>query len=113
MNIQSTLSWLILPLCWFAQLASAMTTTDSIAVFDMDGKQVIQDEDHVGIVNGKLTAGINYRDVGGLVGLWSPPYVSSNFMLDARVNGEKVPTSKWTWRPSPMNQWSGPKPRRW
>ncbi len=65
----------------------------------MEGKQVLQDEDHLGIVNGKLTAGINYRDVAGIGGLWAPPYVSSNFMLDGRVNGEKVPTAKWVWRP--------------
>lgn len=79
--------------------APAQTTADRIAVFDMDGKQILQDEDHVGIVNGKLTAGINYRDVAGLGGLWAPPYVSSNFLLDGRVNGEKVPTAKWRWRP--------------
>ena len=79
--------------------ASAQTTTDRMAVFDMDGKQIIQDEVHLGIVNGKLAAGINYRDVAGVGGLWSPPYVSSNFLLDGRVNGEKVPTTKWTWRP--------------
>ena len=69
------------------------------SVFDMEGKQILQDEDHLGIVNGKLTAGINYRDVAGIGGLWAPPYVSSNFMLDGRVNGRKVPTAKWIWRP--------------
>ncbi|MCX6923086.1 MAG: hypothetical protein NT154_07740, partial [Verrucomicrobia bacterium] len=69
------------------------------SVFDLDGRQIIQDEEHLGIVNGKLTAGINYRDVTGIAGLWAPPFVSSNFMLDGRVNGEKVPTAKWLWRP--------------
>jgi hypothetical protein len=78
---------------------SAWTSGNLSAVFDMDGKQVIQDEDHLGIVNGKLTVGINYRDSAGISGLWAPPYVSSNFMLDYRVNGEKVPTAKWVWRP--------------
>jgi len=79
--------------------ASAQRTADRIAVFDMVGKQILQDEDQLGIVNGKLTAGINYRDVAGISGLWAPPYVSSNFMLDGRVSGEKVPTAKWVWRP--------------
>ena len=78
---------------------SARATDNMSAVFDMDGRQVLQDEDHLGIVNGKLTAGINYRDVAGVGGLWAPPYVSSNFLLDGRVNGEKVPTMKWLWRP--------------
>ena len=81
------------------QAAPAKSVTDRTAVFDMDGRQILQDEANLGIMNGQLTAGINYRNVAGVAGLWSPPYVSSNFMFDARVNGEKVPTSKWTWRP--------------
>ncbi len=81
------------------QPGSVRTVTGPAAVFDMDGRQIIQDEDHLGIANGKMTVGINYRDVAGLAGLWTPPYVSSNFMLDGRVHGEKVRTVKWTWRP--------------
>lgn len=77
----------------------AKQVVDRAAVFDMDGRQIIQDEDDLGIINGKLTAGINYRDVAGISGLWAPPYVSSNFILDGRVRGEKVPTTKWVWRP--------------
>ncbi len=68
-------------------------------VFDMPGRSVIHDEAHLGIINGRLTTGINYRDVAGLSGLWAPPYVSSNFTLDLRVCGQKVPTTDWTWRP--------------
>ncbi len=81
------------------QAASAQNNPERVSVFDFEGKLVLQDEDHIGIVNGKMTAGINYRDIAGVGGLWAPPYVSSNFQLDARVNGEKVPTSKWLWRP--------------
>ena len=83
----------------WSQAAPAESATDRTAVFDMDGRQIIQDEANLGIINGKLTAGINYRTVAGIAGLWSPPYVSSNFMLDGRVSGEKVKASKWTWRP--------------
>ena len=71
----------------------------STEVFDMDGRQIIQDEDQLGIANGKLTVGISYRDVTGVSGLWAPPFVSSNFMLDGRVCGERVLTTKWVWRP--------------
>jgi hypothetical protein len=78
---------------------TASTPAISADVFDLEGRQIIQDEDHLGIVNGKLTTGINYRDVAGLAGLWAPPYVSSNFILEARVNGEKVTTTAWRWRP--------------
>ncbi|MCL5096583.1 MAG: hypothetical protein M1608_03420 [Candidatus Omnitrophica bacterium] len=79
--------------------APAKMVADRTAVFDMDGRRILQDENDLGIINGKLTARINCRDVAGIGGLWSPPYVSSNFVLDGRVNGEKVPAKKWTWRP--------------
>src|ERR1017187_1971273 len=81
------------------QAAIANKAADRTTVFDLEGKRILQDEDHLGIVNGKLTAGINYRDVAGLAGLWAPPFVSSNFIFDSRVDGAKVPTSKWLWRP--------------
>jgi hypothetical protein len=68
-------------------------------VFDMPGRQVIQDEGQLGIANGRTTIGVNYRDVAGISGLWAPPYVGSNFTLDVRVRGEKVNTVDWTWRP--------------
>ena len=65
----------------------------------MDGQQIIQDEANIGIIHGKLTASIPYRNVAGVAGLWSPPYVSSNFMFDGRVAGKRIPTTKWKWRP--------------
>lgn len=68
-------------------------------IFDMEGQRIIQDEANLGIINGKLTTSIPYRDVAGIAGLWSPPYVSSNFVLDGRIAGQKIPTAKWTWRP--------------
>src|SRR5512140_1630452 len=80
-------------------VAPPETRADRTAVFDMEGRRILQDEEHLGIVNGKLTAGINYRDVTGIAGLWAPPFVSSNFMLDGRVSGAKVPTTRWWWRP--------------
>lgn len=88
---------------WAGSLGNLMqAATDLPArarVFDMDGRQVLQDEDQLGIVNGRLAAGINYRDVAGIAGLWAPPFVSANFNFDARANGAKVPTTHWTWRP--------------
>lgn len=93
-------------LCWFGwatgnrlPAAPEPAARDRTAVFDMDGGQILQDEQHLGIVNGKLAAGINYRNVAGVAGLWSPPFVSSNFLLEGRVEGELVPTRKWAWRP--------------
>ncbi len=79
--------------------APAQTTADPLAMFDMDGQQIIQRAEHVGIVNGKLTVGIRYPEVASLSGLWAPPYVSSDFMLESRVDGKPMPTTKWMWRP--------------
>src|ERR1017187_319746 len=86
------------------QAAVAHKAADRTAVFDLEGKRILQDEDHVGIVNGKLTAGINYRDVAGLAGLWAPPFVSSNFLLPSRGGGGKVPNPKWWWRAFPVSR---------
>jgi len=85
-------------LAWLAAAAPA-APADRTAIFDMPGRQVIHDEEHLGIANGKLTLGVNYRDVAGMAGVWAPPYVSSNFGLDARVDGEKVHTKDWRWQP--------------
>lgn len=93
------LSATCLPQYLHAAPASSESTTGRSTIFDLPGRQVIQDEPNLGIINGKLAIGIKYRDVGGIAGLWSPPFASSNFQLDARVAGDKVPTSNWTWRP--------------
>lgn len=86
--------------CLFAALLIATQPLRAdTTVFDMPGRQIIQDEEHLGIANGRLTCGIAYRDVAGISGLWAPPFVSSNFVLDLRVDGRKVPTEDWTWRP--------------
>ena len=79
--------------------APAASTEDGNSVFDMEGQQIIQDEANLGIIHGKLTASIPYRNVAGISGLWSPPYVSSNFMFDGRIAGQRIPTTKWKWRP--------------
>ena len=67
--------------------------------FDLPGRANILDEEHFGIVNGKLAAGIQYRHVGAISGLWAPPYVSSNFLLDVRAAGRRVPATDYLWRP--------------
>jgi len=93
--------------CVVALFANAGSSTRPVlaatesrsGVFDMDGGRIIQDEADLGIINGKLTTSIAYRTVTGISGLWSPPYVSSNFMFDGRVEGKRIPTTEWTWRP--------------
>jgi hypothetical protein len=60
----------------------------------MDGERIITEEEHFGIINGLVTAGINHRDVGTLNGLYAPPYASSDFNFELRLFGEKVRTRK-------------------
>lgn len=67
--------------------------------FALEGARNILQEEHFGIVNGKLAAGIPYRHVSGMRGLWAPPYVSSDFQLDVSVLGLPVPTDRYTWHP--------------
>lgn len=65
--------------------------------FKLNGDRNIVDEDDFGIVNGLLTIGINYRSLGCVSGLYAPPLASSDFLLELRLFGEKVPTEKYEW----------------
>lgn len=85
-------------------------SADAIALFDMDGQQIIQRPEHVGIANGMLTVGVDYPDAASLQGLWAPPYVSSDFHLECRLNGQPVPTTKWLWRPFQVEREGGDGP---
>jgi hypothetical protein len=67
--------------------------------FALEGSRNIVQEEHFGIANGKITAGVPYRNVSGVRGLWAPPYVSSDFNLEIAVLGKPVATSRYTWHP--------------
>ena len=58
--------------------------------FSLRGEANIVDEEHFGVINGLITAGVNYHDTFALRGLFAPPYASSNFALDVRLFGEKI-----------------------
>src|SRR5690242_3652627 len=68
-------------------------------VFEFDGAANIREENHFGIINQAVTVGVNYRDVTSLGGLFAPPYASSDFVLEMRLNGERVPTREYRWSP--------------
>ena len=73
-------------------------------LFAMQGDRIITEEDDFGIINGLLTMGVNYRDVGTLSGLFAPPYASSDFLLELRLFGEKVSTKRFDWRPTEVRR---------
>ncbi|PYV09343.1 MAG: hypothetical protein DMG07_23465 [Acidobacteria bacterium] len=73
-------------------------------LFAMQGDRIITEEDDFGIINGLLTMGVSYRDVGTLSGLFAPPYASSDFLLELRLFGEKVSTKRFDWRPTEVRR---------
>jgi hypothetical protein len=72
--------------------------------FGIKAADNIMEEAHFGLVNGRLTGGVNYRSLLTLNGLWAPPYVSSDFFLRLRLNGEKVPVGDYQWLPWEIKQ---------
>lgn len=51
--------------------------------------------------NGRLTFRVNYQDVTTISGLYSPPYASSDFLMEIRFFGEKILTCQnYKWYPN-------------
>ena len=93
-------AWIVCSMLFGAESDASpadVSPQDMLNFFALDGASNIMDEEHFGIVNGKLTVGVNYKDVGSISGLWAPPYVSSDFILEPRVSGEKVATKQYRW----------------
>lgn len=92
---------------WFTVLSFLLSVSAACAEegevwrdpFRMEGASSIMAEEHLGIINGQLTAGIAYGSVATVDGLWAPPYVSSDFRLTMNLYGEAVPTAHYTWSP--------------
>ena len=82
-----------------------MNTEKNLAVFALDGKDCLLDEQHLGIFNGMLTTNVMYRDALSFRGLYAPPYVSVDFLLETRLFGQKVVTDRYTWLPFETRRW--------
>lgn len=74
-------------------------TYDPLELFALDGKRNIMAEENFGIINGKITTRVHHSDIGTISGLFAPPYASSDFLLETRLFGEKVPASSYRWYP--------------
>jgi hypothetical protein len=70
----------------------------------MPGDRLITGEDHFGIINGRLSVGVNHRDVAALSGFFAPPWASSDLLIELRLFGEKVPTERYDWRPNEVRR---------
>src|SRR3954462_15969501 len=73
-------------------------TAEEVAIAH-PGQYNIRDEDHCGVINGHITVGVTYRDLAGLGGLFAPPYASTDFVLEMRIDGRPVPTTEYWWTP--------------
>jgi hypothetical protein len=76
-----------------------------VELFSLDGSRNILDEDDFGIVNGRMTFRVNYQDVATISGLYAPPLASSDFLMEIRFFGEKVPTlQNYKWYPNEVTR---------
>lgn len=73
---------------------------DCIRMFELTGGDDILEEQHFGIINGRITTNVLKSNVLSFRTLFAPPFASSNFMLEGRVLGELVRTREYTWRPN-------------
>ncbi len=80
-------------------LMEAFDLKRTMGKFALNGERNILLENDFGIANGTITAGINYSEVFSVSGLWAPPFVSSDFLFNIRMFGEKVKTSGYEWLP--------------
>ncbi len=71
--------------------------TDPSGVFAMPGRGIITAEEHFGIKGFMLTCSVPYRDALSVRGLWAPPWASTDFLLEVRLDGEIVPTDDFLW----------------
>ena len=59
------------------------------AQFALPGAQILHDDEDLGVANGRLTCGVSKEYLGRINGVWSPPWVSSDFTLHWTLNGEE------------------------
>lgn len=68
-------------------------------LFAFDNAKNILLEKDMAIKNSRMTVGALHGSVLRMEGLWAPPYVSSNFIFDIRLFGEKVKADSFRWFP--------------
>ena len=73
--------------------------TENLEIFSIASDKCLIEEHEFGIVNGHLATNVSCRDVLSFRSLYAPPFVSSDFVFEIRLGGEKVPTEHYTWYP--------------
>src|SRR5579863_10256000 len=97
------------------------TGNEYLNIFMANGDSLIIRPQHLGIVNGMASVGINHQYVGVINGFFAPPYVSTylppsltfprvekfwappytciDYFLEPRFFGERVKANHYTWLP--------------
>lgn len=75
------------------------TGNEWLDIFMANGDTLITRPQHLGIVNGMASVGINHEFVGVIDGIWAAPYVSTDFCIEPRLFGQRVKTEHYTWLP--------------
>ena len=73
--------------------------TENLEIFSIASDKCLIEEHELGVVNGHLATNVTCRDVLSFRSLYAPPFVSSDFVFEIRLGGEKVPTEHYTWYP--------------
>jgi hypothetical protein len=80
-------------------IKNILSEREALSIFAGNGDSMIIRPEHLGIINGIATVGVNHDYVGVISGLWGQPLVSSDFYLEPRLWGEKIKTDHFTWLP--------------
>ncbi len=99
MNLACVVMALSAALC-----AETQTVGTALDLFALDGGRNLIDEDHFGIVSGMATVGVNHTRLGSVSGFWSPTYVSSNLLIEPRINSKAIPVTVYRWLPYSVSE---------
>ena len=78
-------------------MSAGTSCPDASGVFALCGRNNILEEQHFGIKGFMLATSVPYRDALSVRGLWAPPYASTDFALEVRLEGERVPAGDYLW----------------
>jgi len=74
-------------------ILTAATAEPAQETFAIPLSDLVHREEEFGIINGRMTIGVNYKSLADISGLFAPPYVSSDFRFTCLMDGKPIPAS--------------------